>query len=71
LADRAKSFSTLGVRRIRRFRRLNDPLLGDKGAVSAAWAAGELELGDDEGTARDKVIDEDLVHDCEAIGDEM
>jgi len=31
LADRAKSFSTLGVRKIRRFFLFNDPLLRDKG----------------------------------------
>jgi len=72
LADRAKSFSTLGVRKICRFLLLSDPLRGDdKGADRAVWAGeldfagvlGEEEYPGEEETARDKVND---VEGCEA-----
>jgi len=80
LADRAKSFSTLGVRKIRRFLLLSDALPGDKGVDRAAWVGevdltgvfGEGERLGDEETARDKVrvdgVDEDLVNDVEGCG---
>jgi len=68
LADRAKSFSTLGVRKICRFLLLSDPLRGDDRAV---WAGeldfievlGEEEYPGEEEMARDKVNE---VEGCEA-----